>query len=95
MLIRFGRSGSDLELANLQDRKLFTVDEQELLPDGDFLARGCFTPFGGAAQAERAVVFLHGMAGWGNSGPLDYFNGVGDALTAAGETEIFFTEVSP
>lgn len=41
------------------------------------------------------VVFLHGMAGWGNSGPLDYFNGVGDALTAAGETEIFFTEVSP
>lgn len=41
------------------------------------------------------IVFLHGMAGWGNSGPLDYFNGVGDALTGAGETDIFFTAVSP
>jgi triacylglycerol lipase len=45
------------------------------------------------------VVFLHGMAGFRElgSGPakIEYFSGVKDALTAAGEPLVFITQASP
>lgn len=47
-----------------------------------------------AARSQLPIVLLHGMAGFSNIGPLDYYYGVADALKDDGH-DVFTTSVDP